>query len=87
MEDRLLFSESSTGKYLIAKYIKTTRMTAPKVVWDGYIRNKFTSYRVNAFIWRVSQNALPVDRNNVGIASAKETQQSNFKILLGLHLT
>lgn len=54
------------------KYIAATRESNPEVVWDRVVWNKFTPFRINCFMWRLFQNALPVDANiqTKGIALA-----------------
>lgn len=55
---RLIFENSSTGKFSIAAYISANPGNGPEVWWYRHVWNRFTPYRV---MWRVFQNALAVD--------------------------
>lgn len=62
-DDIMIFEPSPIGKFSVAQYIGTSSDARNVVSWYSRVRNKYTSYRVNAFMWRVFQNALPVDYN------------------------
>lgn len=61
--DKLVFSQSASGVFSIAKYIEASRVGSATVPWPIYVWNLFTSHRASAFLWRLFQNALPDDQN------------------------
>lgn len=62
-KDELWCTLTSNGKFGVAEYIKKFRTPRPKKEWIDTVWNKFTSFRVNAFSWRVRRGAIPVDHN------------------------
>lgn len=63
MDDRLIFAAFGNGKFSLAEYLAVFEVEATEVIWVRLVWNKFASYRTNAFMWRVFNNALPVDIN------------------------
>lgn len=61
--DELWCTLTPNGKFSVAEYVKSCRHPRPKKDWIDTVWNKFTSFRVNAFSWRVRRGALPMDRN------------------------
>lgn len=57
----MVFEHTLTGKFSVAKYIVASREGGHEVLWARLVWNRFTPYRVNAFMWRVFRNALAVD--------------------------
>lgn len=62
-DDQLIFSLTVTGKFSIQRYIAESRADHHEVGWARYAWKDFTPARANAFMWRIFQNALPVDSN------------------------
>lgn len=62
-QDELRCTLTPTGIFSVAEYVKSFRATRPKKEWTDTVWNKFTSFRVNAFSWRVRRGAIPVDKN------------------------
>lgn len=63
VQDELKCTLSASGKFRIADYVKNFRNTQPKKEWADIVWNKYTSFRVNAFTWRMLRGAIPVDQN------------------------
>lgn len=63
IEDELIFTGSSNGKFSIAKNIEVHRPASPTEVWSNWVWNKYIPHHVNAFMWRVMRSALSVDGN------------------------
>lgn len=60
-EERLLFSHSPNGKFKVKEYLKQRRSPCSNIPWTEIIWNPYTSKRVNAFMWMLFLEALPVD--------------------------
>lgn len=63
VDDCLVFSRNRNGRYSIKKYIEDEQPELPEQPWTRLIWNKYTTCRVNSFMWRVVQHALPVDES------------------------
>lgn len=54
---------TSSVKFSVPNYVNMMRIHGPKKDWTDLVWNKFTHFRVIAFMWKVFWGALPVDRN------------------------
>lgn len=61
LPDTLIFTSSLDGKFRIRTYLNCILEKQPIQPWTITIWNKFTTPRVNAFMWRLVRKALPVD--------------------------
>lgn len=62
-KDELSCTLSASGKFCVADYVKKFRSPRPKKDWSDIVWNKYTSFLVNAFSWKVMRAAIPVDIN------------------------
>lgn len=62
-KDELWCTLTPTGKFSVAEYVKHYRNPRPKKEWTDVIWNKFSTFRVNAFSWKVWRGAIPADAN------------------------
>lgn len=63
IKDELRCTLSPSGKFRIADYVKKYQRPKAKKWWSDIMWNKYSSFRVNAFNWKIMRRAIPVDRN------------------------
>lgn len=63
LPDKLIFTPSRDGRFNTKAYLSQVLAVRPYQTWTNTVWNPFTTARVNAFMWRLYQRALPVDDN------------------------
>lgn len=62
-EDKLRFLNTASEKFAMGKYIATLQTDSSLVDWHHRVWNSCIPFRIQAFLWKVYQRALPVDSN------------------------
>lgn len=57
-DDHLIFTP---GNFQVKEYLNQILAVRLHVQWSDTIWNSYTSQRVNALMWRLFRNALPID--------------------------
>lgn len=61
--DKLMCTLTPSGTFSVPEYVKEFRISGGKKIWSDWVWNTFTSFRTNAFMWKVFRGAIPVDTN------------------------
>lgn len=62
-QDEMRCTLNAAGTFRVADYVEEFRDKHHKQAWSDIVWNKTTSFRVNAFVWRVYRGAIAVDNN------------------------
>lgn len=62
-EDQLILNHSNNGVFTVKAYIELITTHHSHVVWKNLVWNPNVPFRINAFIWRVVNNAISCDAN------------------------
>ncbi|XP_012853645.1 PREDICTED: uncharacterized protein LOC105973170 [Erythranthe guttata] len=60
-KDELIFTKTPSGRFSVSKYWDLRRQRGVVVDWADIVWNKYTPFRLNAFMWRFQWNALHLD--------------------------
>ncbi|KAL3628678.1 hypothetical protein CASFOL_027724 [Castilleja foliolosa] len=66
-EDQLIYLKSKDGVFSIANYLKNKGTKQEHQQWYKDIWNRNLPHRIGVFLWRVFQNALPVDSKLISV--------------------
>lgn len=61
--DELRCTLNAFGKFRVSEYVEKYRVKQLTKEWTGMVWNKFVTYHVQAFVWKVYRGAISVDRN------------------------
>lgn len=61
--DQLMFKHSNNGKFTVKAYLEQIQTHRPHTAWNHLVWNSSVPFRLNAFFWRVVNNAISVDVN------------------------